>query len=152
MRKFIAADPDRCTGCRICEMVCSAVKEGGFNPSLSRIQTVWVAPYLVTSLACRLCEDPPCVRSCPEGALTVDSETGVIVVDEGCCIGCGLCVKACEFDAMRLHPERKVVIVCDLCGGEPKCVEFCPKDALGLRTAEEVAQRNEMFGKLLPQA
>ncbi len=150
MRRFIAADPEKCTGCRICEMVCSAVKEGEFNARLSRIRTTWVTPYLVTSLACRLCEDPSCVRSCPQGALSVDEEKGVILVDEERCVGCGLCVKACEFNAITLHPGRKVVIVCDLCGGEPKCVEFCPKGALDLRTAEEIAQRNETFRKLLP--
>ncbi|RLI30819.1 hypothetical protein DRO56_05870, partial [Candidatus Bathyarchaeota archaeon] len=66
------------------------------------------------------------------------------------CVGCGLCVKACEFNAITLHPGRKVVIVCDLCGGEPKCVEVCPKGALDLRTAEEIAQRKETFRKLLP--
>lgn len=150
-RKFIVADPEKCTGCRICEMVCSAEKKREFNPLLSMIRTVQLSPVVITSLACRLCENPTCVRSCPRKALSVDEETGVILVDEGRCSGCGWCIEACEFGALVLHPESKVVIVCDLCGGEPKCVEFCPKDALELRTTEEVSQRirGEAVRKLL---
>ena len=140
-RTFIVSDPEKCTGCRICEMVCSAVKEGEFNPLLSRIRTVQLDVVVNTSLACRLCENPTCVRSCPRKALSVEEKTGVVLVDEGKCSGCGWCIEACEFGVLVLHPERKVVIVCDLCEGEPKCVEFCPKDALEFRTVEEVAQR-----------
>jgi Fe-S-cluster-containing dehydrogenase component len=152
-RRFVVADPEKCTGCRLCEMVCSAVKEGEFNPLLSRIRTVQLDVVVSTSLACRLCENPTCVRSCPRKALSVDEKTGTILVDEEKCSGCGWCIEACEFGVLALHPEKKVVVVCDLCDGEPKCVEFCPKDALELRTTEEVAQksRSEAVRKLLTE-
>jgi len=150
-RKFVVSDPEKCTGCRLCEMVCSAEKDGEFNPLLSRIRTVQLDVVVNMSLACRLCENPTCVRSCPRKALSIDEKTGVVLVDEGKCNGCGWCIEACELGVLSLHPVRKVVMLCDLCGGEPKCVEFCPKDALELRTTEEIAQkiRSEAVRKLL---
>jgi len=42
-----------------------------------------------------------CAKVCPknragENCVVVDDESGFPVIDEGLCIGCGLCVKACE--------------------------------------------------------
>ena len=37
MQKILYAIPDLCTGCNRCVYVCSAVKEGKFIPSKSRI-------------------------------------------------------------------------------------------------------------------
>jgi len=31
-----------------------------------------------------------------------------------------------------LDPDKGVVIACDLCNGAPKCIEFCPEEALSL--------------------
>jgi hypothetical protein len=35
------------------------------------------------------------------------------------------------------NPEKRVVMACDLCGGELKCIDFCPEEALAL-VAENV--------------
>jgi Fe-S-cluster-containing hydrogenase component 2 len=29
-----------------------------------------------------------------------------------------------------MHPEEKYVLICDLCGGDPKCVRHCPEKAV----------------------
>lgn len=152
-RKFIVSDSERCTGCRICELACSAVKEKGFNPLLSRIRTVRINSLLNTSVACRLCKEPTCVKSCPRKALTKNDADGVILVDESRCSGCCWCVEACEFGAMISLLDKKTVVACDLCNGNPKCVELCPKEALSLKTAEEVGQslRREAVKKLLEE-
>lgn len=153
MRKFIFSDPEKCTGCKICELVCSAVNEDEFNPLLSRIRTVRLEAILNTSLTCRLCDDPTCVRVCPRKALSQDEETGLIIVDEDQCTGCGWCIEACEFGVIMLPRDRKYIIICDLCEGEPKCIEFCPKEALSLVTTEEVGQRirKKAVAKLLKE-
>lgn len=140
-RRFIVSDPEECTGCRICELVCSAVKEKGFNPLLSRIRTVRIAPLMNMAIACRLCEDPKCVKGCPRKALKINVETGIIMVDEERCDGCAWCMEACEFGAIILHKDKKIATVCDLCGLDPQCVTFCPKEALTLMTPEEIGQK-----------
>jgi Fe-S-cluster-containing hydrogenase component 2 len=28
------------------------------------------------------------------------------------------------------HPKRGIVVKCDLCGGSPKCVEWCPNNVI----------------------
>ena len=42
-----------------------------------------------------------------------------------------------------LHPEKKVVYVCDTCKelGKPQCVEWCPEEALDFVTADVLAQK-----------
>lgn len=139
-RRAVYSDPAKCTGCKLCELVCSGEKEGEFNPLLSRIRTVRLGTVVNTSLACRLCDEPTCVRACPTKALSQDEPSGLIRVDEDRCTGCGWCIEACEFGAITLPADREHVLVCDLCDGDPRCVEMCPQEALSLKNAEEMAQ------------
>jgi len=141
--QYIICDPDKCTGCQGCELACSVTKHGIFNPLLSRIRNVRIEPVVMLSVACKLCEDPPCVISCPRKALSQDVETGIILVDDDLCDGCGWCIEACDFGAILLNPDTKRVEICDLCvdKDEPECVKFCGKEALYLATPEVVAQR-----------
>lgn len=158
MRKFVVADPKICSGCRICELACSKFKEGAYNPKESRIRVVRIAQtdptpkFIETAVACRLCENPSCVVSCPRKALRANEKTNVITVDESKCNGCGWCIEACEFGALNLNSERKVVATCDLCDGDPRCVQACPWGALKLMTTETIAQsrRNRAVKRLLP--
>lgn len=140
-RPFVSADPSRCTGCGVCELACALEKDGSFNPLRSRIRVVPLHPLVNVAIACRFCEDAPCVSACPRDALRQSEENGVILVDEARCDACGWCVQACPYDAIMLHPEKKVVMTCDLCGGEPKCIDFCPEDALELVTNDATAQK-----------
>jgi len=140
-KKFVSADPAKCVGCCVCEYACSYEKEKTFNPLKSRIRVVRLDSIVNLSVTCRLCEDAPCVAACPRDALTRSEETGVIMVDEDKCNGCGWCIEACDFGAIMLHPEKKVVFVCDLCDGNPKCIEWCPEEALDLVTEDILAQK-----------
>jgi len=45
-----------------------------------------------------------CVRVCPTGAMSIDEERHVAVVDWETCIGCGLCVPACPQGLTELIP------------------------------------------------
>jgi Fe-S-cluster-containing dehydrogenase component len=38
-----------------------------------------------------------------------------------------------------LNPEKKVVMICDLCDGNPKCIDSCPEEALELVTEDKSA-------------
>lgn len=100
-----------------------------------------MAPPTNIAITCRLCEEAPCVRACPRDALTQSKESGVIMVDVDKCNGCGWCVETCDYGAIMLDPEKKVVVVCDLCDGRPKCIEWCPEEALDFVTADALAQK-----------
>lgn len=139
-RPFVSADPSKCVGCNVCEYVCALEKEGSFNPLRSRIRVVCLHPLVNVAVACRFCEDAPCVHACPRNALKQSEESGIILIDEEKCDACGWCIQACEYGAITLNPEKRVVMACDLCGGEPKCIDFCPEGALELVTEDAAAK------------
>jgi Fe-S-cluster-containing hydrogenase component 2 len=141
-RKFVAANPSKCTGCSLCEYVCALEKKESFwSPLRSRIRIVRLTPAFNIAMTCRFCEDSPCVKACPRDALTQSEENGVIVVNEARCDGCGWCVQACPYGGIAVHPDKPSVLVCDLCNGEPKCIEFCPEEALELVSGDEEAMK-----------
>jgi Fe-S-cluster-containing hydrogenase component 2 len=132
-RKYIAADPSKCTGCGLCEYVCALEKsEGTWNLLMSRIRVVRMHPLLNVAIACKFCKDARCVTAYPEKALKQSEESGVLTVDENKCKGCDWCIQACPHGGLTLHPDKTLVIACDLCGGEPKCIDSCPEKALEL--------------------
>ncbi|MCW4009743.1 MAG: 4Fe-4S dicluster domain-containing protein [Candidatus Bathyarchaeota archaeon] len=138
-RKFVSVDPSKCTGCGICELACSQEKSEA-SPLQSRIRVVRMKPLFNFALACRSCEDAKCVTACPEKALSQAEGTGVIMVSDKKCKGCDWCVQACEHGGITIHPETGLAVTCDLCGGEPQCVEFCPEEALELVATDEEAE------------
>ncbi|MCW4029598.1 MAG: 4Fe-4S dicluster domain-containing protein [Candidatus Bathyarchaeota archaeon] len=144
-RKFITADPEKCTGCLVCEYVCSMANEKTFNPTKSRIRAMRLDPVTNLAISCRHCEHPACVAACPRNALTQEEATGIIRVNEEICNGCGWCINACQFGAITVHPGKRVVFLCNNCTEndekEPQCVKWCPNDALTVVNAETLAQR-----------
>jgi len=139
-RKFVYVDPSKCTGCGICEYACIQEKEES-TPLLSRIRVVRMKPLFNFALSCRACEDAKCVIACPEKALSQEEATGIIMRSEEKCKGCDWCVQACEHGGISIHPDTGFSVACDLCGGEPQCVEFCPEEALEIITTDEEADK-----------
>ncbi len=143
--QYITCDPNKCVGCQLCEYICSYTKTGVFNTYRSRVRTVRAHKILMTAVACRTCEDAPCVIACPRSALTQDAVTGIIHVDASRCDGCAWCIEACDFGAISINPETKLTEICDQCEDEeegPQCVKWCPKEALELTTPDRRAQRS----------
>lgn len=138
MAKILMIHPDKCATCRNCELACSFAHEGAFNPNKSRVHTITFERLgLGVPLMCMHCEDAPCAQVCPSHALHRDEETNGILWDENKCIGCKLCVSACPFGNVAYDSETKMVIKCDLCGGDPECVKICPNDAIEYVEADE---------------
>lgn len=124
--KVFRAIPEFCDGCRICEMVCSLKHTGSINPYRARIKVVSSKENGRYPVICRHCKNPPCWSACPiPGAMTLDERTGVVVINDSKCIRCLACVDACPFGAIQVGPDREI-LKCDLCGGEPLCVKYCP--------------------------
>jgi TPP-dependent indolepyruvate ferredoxin oxidoreductase alpha subunit len=132
VNQSVNCDNDKCVGCDICEYACSFEKEKVFNPLKSRIRSVRINQTFNTAVACKACINAPCITACPEEAITQSKETGAIVLDEQKCKGCDWCIEACKYGAITRHPSSHKVIVCDTCGGDPKCIPACPESALSL--------------------
>ena len=131
MHKALVIDPGKCTGCKQCELACSYVKEGVFNPAKSRIRVfdfhheARFVPY-----TCTQCDEAWCMRACPVDAISVDAATGAKVVSDALCVGCKVCTVACPFGTINYNVDSGKVIKCDLCEGEPECAKACPTEAI----------------------
>ena len=130
MSKKLAVIPELCSGCRICELVCALKHFGVNNPKKSAVRVIVTYPHPVVRMpvVCSQCKVPVCADACPVGALS--RADGVVALDKDKCISCMKCVDACPFGAIFAHEDVDYPIKCDLCGGEPECVEKCPKGAL----------------------
>jgi Fe-S-cluster-containing hydrogenase component 2 len=129
----IMIDLEKCTGCGICEMVCSLYHIKECNPEKSKIRVIRHPIEGITysvPMVCQQCEKPLCKSVCPKGAILRDIKTNALVVDEKRCIGCKFCFNACPFGGISINTKDGIATKCNLCGGEPKCVEFCPTGAL----------------------
>lgn len=152
----MAIDAEHCTGCGTCVVACQM--EHRLRPGVAWLrvdpaeQGRWPGGVrLSVPHACLQCENPPCVHVCPTGASLVGDD-GVVDIEQGACIGCGVCLVACPYGARSIaradahffgapdaapYESRDAACLgvaqkCDLCrhrrlgGREPACVQACP--------------------------
>ena len=137
---FITANDDICSGCRTCEAICSLTHNEAVSSQLSRIgiKTWPFEGYRSEVYACQQCEDPECLKACPTGALRTDEVTKARVMVKEECTGCQLCLEACSKTPPRIRYDaaENICFKCDLCGGNPLCVQYCMEGALSFRTLQ----------------
>jgi RnfABCDGE-type electron transport complex B subunit len=69
------------------------------------------------------------------------------------CIGLGDCVKACQFNALKLGGNGYPVVDDDMCVGCGACEQACPKDIIKVTTlSEQLMKFNQMDDALAPCA
>lgn len=138
---YLRSEFDLCTGCEACLLVCSNRAAGGYNPRWARMKVFSENENLVNRpLVCTQCENPFCMHSCPVEAISKSENNGVVLIDKGKCTGCGHCVTACPDDMIQLDVSSKAD-KCDLCGGDPLCVQYCVPKALKLVEWREVSAK-----------
>lgn len=133
-------DTRRCFGCHACEVSCKSENDvplgnyirqtfyhdSGEFPKVAR---------LFMPMSCQHCEDAPCLKACPCGALHKKAG-GTVAIDYETCCGHGTCVEVCPYGAIYLDPVAKQAVKCHNCyhraehGLEPACVPTCPSEAL----------------------
>ncbi len=140
MGKVLSINPEKCTGCRLCELVCSVFHDGVSNASRSRIKVMkWEQEGLYVPMSCQQCQDAPCKIVCPVKAISRDEALSRVMVDHDKCIGCRSCVAVCPFGAMGFNVIDRKNFKCDLCDGDPQCVRFCDAKAVDYVDADRVS-------------
>jgi len=133
-------DTRRCFGCHACEVSCKSendlplgnfirqtfYKDIGKYPKVSR---------MFMPMACQHCEDAPCIKACPCGALSKETG-GTVAVDYDICCGHATCVDVCPYGAIYMDPVAKQAVKCHNCyhrvenDMQPACVPTCPSKAI----------------------
>lgn len=112
-------------------LICSWKKENKISPTKARIKVIDKPKEgMSVPLLCMQCSEPACVTICPFNAISKNSETGAMIIDQTRCVGCKLCMIACPYGAIRIDPEKGSMLLCDLCDGDPACVKICRVKAL----------------------
>ena len=134
-------DTRRCFGCHGCEVACKAENDVPLGNYIR--QTIYhdhtredgAVARIMVPMACQHCEDAPCIKACPCGALHKGAG-GSVVVNYDSCSGHSACVDACPYGAIYIDPVANQAVKCHNCTHrvdeelEPACVETCPSGAL----------------------
>jgi len=139
--KSIRIVADKCTGCRACEMICSAFhaspRYSSNNPKRSRI---------------RIVREPLKDIYLPvyAGEYTAAECTGrsTYVIDGKQYSECDFCRASCPSRDLFKEPDSGLPLKCDMCEDQPeldqpKCVEWCLEEALVYEVREEEAEEVE---------
>lgn len=134
-------DTRRCFGCHGCEVACKAENDVPLGKYIR--QTIYhdhtrsggAVARIMVPMSCQHCEDAPCIKACPCGALH-KGPGGSVQVNYDVCSGHAACKEACPYGAIYIDPVANQAIKCHNCthrvdeGMEPACVETCPSGAL----------------------
>jgi len=119
------------------------------NGAVSRIAVVPVG-HVNVPMQCRQCEDAPCTKVCPTGALRQAEGQGSVSINDQGCIGCKLCSMVCPFGVISFitRPDQgstgtsnnSIAAKCDLCQDwrerneetQTACEKACPTHAVKL--------------------
>lgn len=151
MEKIVLVEPEKCTGCRICEMICSFQNSNGntFNPCQSNIRIIKTEERGVDlPVLCLHCQDPLCVDICPMGAIKKTME-GIVRIDQNSCRGCKACLIVCPYGAINFVNGKTKK--CELCDGDPMCAKWCPTDAIMTTKSgsSEIPRSKKMIDSLI---
>jgi len=147
MRRVLVRE-ELCIGCGLCRVHCEAHHAGGDDlvkalrdrstPAVGGVR-IEQSGIQCLSVRCQHCADAPCVDACLTGALYRDETSGLVLVDQEKCIGCGTCSLVCPYGAIRKDELTGKAVKCDGCTDReiPRCVSVCPNGALVVVEFEE---------------
>lgn len=141
--------PERCLGCRSCEISCAVEhsKEKDLfaavlqpRPPMRRL-FVESSDEVCMPVLCRHCEDAPCLNACISGCIYRD-EKGFVRRHKERCVGCWTCVMMCPFGVITRDGEDHIAVKCDRCHRleTPACVSACPTGALVLADIDNMSR------------
>ena len=98
---------------------------------------------------CYHCENPVCIKACPNGAIYKEEKYGAVLVDPEKCTGTRKCWKACPYGAPQFQGDEPGTKMskCNMCierleqGLTPICVLSCSMRALEFGPLEELEKK-----------
>jgi carbon-monoxide dehydrogenase iron sulfur subunit len=133
--------PERCMGCKSCEIACAVQHSKGKTLLLAIFESpppmkrlfVESTEQIRMPVMCRHCEDAPCLNACITGCLYRDDK-GFVRRKKERCIGCWTCIMVCPFGVISRDKNKHIAVKCDRCHklDVPACVSACPTKALVL--------------------
>lgn len=122
---------EKCIACDMCAQACSLSKLERVQPAAACIKITRDTSEYLGGMRCSVCDmsnDRACVDACPQEALVYDETADVVRFVEELCTDCGNCLEACPH--VHIDAVSRRIMICDLCDGDPLCVQWCPEGAL----------------------
>jgi anaerobic carbon-monoxide dehydrogenase iron sulfur subunit len=161
--KTVFVHPERCIGCKQCEIACAVAHSMTQNIFLAVFERptpkprIHAEPGLALNTSfpnkCRHCSPAPCQMVCPTAAVHRPADLPeIVLIDARKCIACGMCAMVCPFGVITYFasadaPDRvQVAIKCDHCierqrvGIVPACVQACKVSALEFGEINELVK------------
>ncbi|WP_312565547.1 formate dehydrogenase subunit beta [Comamonas sp.] len=164
-------DVSICIGCKACQVACSEWNDlrddvgenfGVYDNPRDLSPQSWTLmrfdehvneqgklEWLIRKDGCMHCEDPGCLKACPQPGAIVQYANGIVDFQSEQCIGCGYCVAGCPFNIPRISQKDNKAYKCTLCsdrvavGQEPACVKTCPTGAIAFGTKDDMLLKAE---------
>lgn len=116
----IKIDSIKCTGCHLCELVCSLFHLSVMNTEKSAIRIVKddLNTNLNRPIVCRQCKEMKCI----------EGESVEEAAERRKFIWSKQRADHCPFDALRTNGDW--AYHCNLCGGKPQCIKVCTTKAI----------------------
>ena len=148
-------DLSRCTGCNACVIACKQWHDIPPGP------VKWMRVYqwekgafpdidlCILPIMCFHCENPACIRACPNKAIRKEEKYGAVLVDPDKCKGERKCWQACPYGTPQFGGDEtgRQMSKCNMCidrlekGLKPICVLSCSLRALEFGPIEELRQK-----------
>jgi anaerobic dimethyl sulfoxide reductase subunit B len=151
-------DQSRCIGCNTCTVAC--LQWHDIQPGSVRWMRVYQwekgvfpnARLHILPVPCFQCENPVCLKACPNQAIYKEDKFGAVLVNPEKCTGKRQCWKACPYGAPQFEGDTAGLKMskCNMCidrleqGGIPICVASCSMRALEFGPIEELEKK---YGK-----
>ena len=152
-------DQSRCIGCHACVIACKQWHDISPGPVKWLRVYQWekgVFPNVklhMLAIPCYHCENPVCLKACPNQAIYQEEKYGAVLVDTEKCQGTRKCWKACPYGTPQYEGDEPGLKMskCNMCidrleqGLKPICVLACGMRALEFGPMDELARK---YGKL----
>lgn len=119
----ISVNSEKCTGCHLCELVCSMHHLGIINTEKSaiRIHKDDLKTSLNTPVVCRQCKQMKCLDG--EEVAAASARQQFLWAKER--------AERCPFDSLGVLGDD--AFHCNLCDGHPQCVRVCTTAAIRVK-------------------